>query len=344
MPESKPVYIYRLVDPETNETRYIGKTVQPEKRLWFHLFHAKHGKDSHKDRWIRQLLAKDVEPLFEVIEVCDQAIWQERERFWIAYHKENGSPLTNTSAGGQAIDCPRTDEWRKRISEALKGRKKSPQQVEQMREMGKRKWKDTCSHGHKRTPENTTYIIRDGHELRICKACQRISQERMRRNRGIPRKGENPVREFCKQGHALSGDNLRLLRRVRNGHEYIERICRTCVRERNRECKYRRIKRHRIELDARLCRLCKNSLPEGAASSRLYCDACAEKRRQETHADAVKRFCDRKHAERMAKGCIDCGGELPSQKARYCATCREKHRRINEANYSRKCSERMRVS
>jgi hypothetical protein len=39
----------------------------------------------------------------------------------------------------------------------------------------------------------------------------------------------------CLKGHKLSGNNLRIRRRLRSGGEYNERVCLTCKRERDNE-------------------------------------------------------------------------------------------------------------
>jgi hypothetical protein len=50
--------------------------------------------------WIRSLLALGLVPETRTIEEVSQAIWEERERFWIAHWRGINPGLLNVSAGG----------------------------------------------------------------------------------------------------------------------------------------------------------------------------------------------------------------------------------------------------
>lgn len=118
------VKIYVLIDPRTNEYRYIGKTVVSLKeRLRGHFSQSmRTKKPGHKENWIRGLLAKNVKPVIKVIEVCSEENWQDRERYWIAFGKKEGWPITNLSPGGDGWHGPRhNDEFKKELSEKMKG-------------------------------------------------------------------------------------------------------------------------------------------------------------------------------------------------------------------------------
>ncbi len=57
------VNIYVLIDPRTNEIRYVGKTSQPlSGRLSSHRFDAKNST-SHRARWIAKLIRLGYNPL-----------------------------------------------------------------------------------------------------------------------------------------------------------------------------------------------------------------------------------------------------------------------------------------
>lgn len=165
-----------------------------------------------------------------VIEWCEAAHWEERERFWIS-RMRSLTRLTNISDGGQAVNAERTEEWRNNISKALKGRVISVETRERLRQANLGKRRTHCKHGHPFTTENT---ITDKDGWHKCRECQRIDQTKRRRELGIP---ERSLAEYCERGHPLSGDNLRIMTRS-NGR--VERICRECVRIRNREAKRRK--------------------------------------------------------------------------------------------------------
>jgi hypothetical protein len=91
-------FIYSLTDPITYQIRYVGKTVNLEKRLYNHINHAKTMKyKRHVYYWINSLLKKGKLPIMNVLEECD-INWQEREKYWIEQYKEN---LCNHTLGGE---------------------------------------------------------------------------------------------------------------------------------------------------------------------------------------------------------------------------------------------------
>lgn len=234
----KATYIYGLVDPRTEQIRYIGKTIDPKRRLYQHIRRAKRNMRSytHKTRWLRQLFSENVEPKMIILEECVSSKWEEREMHWIATLDN----LVNIASGGQGIDVPRTPEWCKRISESNKGRVVSKECREKLRQanLGKRKGYFKC--GHSYTPKNTW---EDRNGWRCCWKCKRESVrkslERRRRKQGIkPRSSTH-----CKRGHLLSGENLKMRKRVANGKTYYCRECRECIRIRNREYKKRKRRR-----------------------------------------------------------------------------------------------------
>lgn len=169
----KTVYIYSLSDPNTNEIRYIGKTVDPFYRFWNHIHEARHNKrakNEQKLEWIRGLLANGLRPILSIIEEIPTEIWEEREMYWIAKYKEEGSSLLNVTKGGRngvvSKECraalakckdrgrPKgwhhtdearakikakralqviTEEHRHNISIAIKGKKRSEEQKQKVR-------------------------------------------------------------------------------------------------------------------------------------------------------------------------------------------------------------------
>jgi hypothetical protein len=233
-------YIYSLTDPRTSMVRYIGKTVQPEKRLYLHVWHATHDGDTYRDRWIRQLVAEGRTPVFAIVEEVTRETWEERERFWIAHFRAlNADKLTNTADGGEGVNAPRTEIWRARIGDAHRGKKLSPQACANIRAASPHSKATHCAKGHEYTSENTRTTVK-GH--RACRTCAREKRiEYARRQGKKPREqfqAERKPAERCKRGHIMEGDNLRTMTRG----DYIERICRECVRIRNRAAKKRRRK------------------------------------------------------------------------------------------------------
>jgi predicted GIY-YIG superfamily endonuclease len=152
------VYIYALLD-EQGDPFYIGKSVNPKKRLYEHNARAKNGHKQYVYNKIRKLLRN---PEYELgFMVLDEALEEEiddKERYYIKKYKEDGYKLCNLSEGGegglnsetalkiaenrhQNGTSNHTEETKQKMSNASKGKPKSEQH------------KQALSVAWKRTPE-----------------------------------------------------------------------------------------------------------------------------------------------------------------------------------------------
>jgi len=122
--------IYALVDPRTNEIRYIGQTKQNlNRRLTRHIIDANR-KKTHKDCWIFNLKQKNVKPIIELIDEVNENDWSFWEQHYISLYKYWGFDLTNHTIGGEGK--PSYPAWNKgikqfedvklKISNTLKGK------------------------------------------------------------------------------------------------------------------------------------------------------------------------------------------------------------------------------
>ncbi len=116
---TETTFVYCLIDPRNGEIRYVGKADDPEARLRDHL---KDRRDFHRVRWIKSLVDEGIKPVLILLEQCSKQIWQERERYWIAFLRENGADLVNTTDGGEGI-TRHSPEVLAKISAAAKGNK-----------------------------------------------------------------------------------------------------------------------------------------------------------------------------------------------------------------------------
>lgn len=160
------VYIYALLDPNTDEVRYVGKTNDIERRYREHLNIKKHPKSNHKNCWVKSLMNQGLKPSIIVLEESTNNNWQEREKYWITVY----SNLTNGTTGGDGgfvmseeallkmkerntgINNPMwgkkwNEEQRKKLSEQRKGVPKTEE------------WKNKVSStlGHQCTVDGVTY-------------------------------------------------------------------------------------------------------------------------------------------------------------------------------------------
>lgn len=115
-------YIYYLIDPITKEIRYVGKTEDPWKRLDDHINHDWKYTFSKRTCWIIHLLKQNLCPIMVVIDQCSLNVWQQEEVYWIAYFKEIGCDLLNSTSGGDGL-CNPSQEVRDKISFGNKGEK-----------------------------------------------------------------------------------------------------------------------------------------------------------------------------------------------------------------------------
>lgn len=119
--------IYALIDPRDGAIRYVGKTHRSaRRRLQRHLAPSYLRGETHKERWIRVLLAIGLEPRIETMEACcsagELAI---AERRHIGRLRAAGANLTNATDGGDGGSGPHTAASKDRIRRALTGKAKS---------------------------------------------------------------------------------------------------------------------------------------------------------------------------------------------------------------------------
>ena len=93
--------IYGLVDPITNEIRYVGKSCKGLERPKEHMWPFSLKNKSKKNSWIKKLMAVGLKPSIVVIETCGlQESLDEREIYWISFYRKINKNLTNMTDGG----------------------------------------------------------------------------------------------------------------------------------------------------------------------------------------------------------------------------------------------------
>lgn len=91
--------IYVLIDPETQQVRYVGKANNISQRYKAHLNRARKHQ-THKLNWIKSLKNKGLKPIIEVIDVVPIDDWIFWETYWISQFKSWGFNLINYTDGG----------------------------------------------------------------------------------------------------------------------------------------------------------------------------------------------------------------------------------------------------
>ncbi len=138
--------IYALIDPLTNDVRYIGKT---HNELYKRLSgHYKDKRKTYKTHWIASLKDKGLKPSIIIIEECTLENWEKREKYWIDYYRKLDCGLTNWLEGGQGLPI---------------GYKHTPEAKEKIRIAAKRdnagKFKKGRPHDPKQSEGNWKHIL-----------------------------------------------------------------------------------------------------------------------------------------------------------------------------------------
>ena len=131
------VFIYSLIDPFSQEVRYVGKSNKPKTRFATHIKNAKTSKrKTHCYAWINSLLKLNVLPILEILEEVDIKSWEEKEIFWISQFDN----LTNMIDGGKysPMEHPECIE---KMRKSLTGKKHSVERVKATTERTKLMWK-----------------------------------------------------------------------------------------------------------------------------------------------------------------------------------------------------------
>ncbi len=124
------VYIYYLEDPRESKRGYVGKTSKnPKIRLSEHLTEARLSNGlSNKQEWLLELIELGLSPILNILEKVE-VNWQERERYWISYLREEECyTLFNVLSGGEGRNWDEiTEEARRRRSEITRDRYRDPE-------------------------------------------------------------------------------------------------------------------------------------------------------------------------------------------------------------------------
>ena len=177
-------FLYKLVDPITEEIKYIGYTKRPKVRLWEHIRDAKRGLKTYKCDWIRSLIIKNQKPIIEIISSFEyqDEVTKEEIRL-IKELKESGYKLTNLTEGGdgqRGIKLKKnhtlinwnkgrkmSDCSKKKLSDSKKGVKFTEEHKEKLSQskMGKKRSKESIENQIKTKSEPIKVVTPTGEEI-----------------------------------------------------------------------------------------------------------------------------------------------------------------------------------
>ena len=114
------ILIYLLIDPLTDEIKYVGKTKDINIRMTNHMCPSQLKAKTHKNHWLKKIAVQNMKPVVLIIdEAHDVNTANTLESYWIEQFRIWGIKLTNGTPGGDGA--------------TLTGRKRSPETIEKVR-------------------------------------------------------------------------------------------------------------------------------------------------------------------------------------------------------------------
>lgn len=106
MPSSGTVAIYVLIDPRDMTVRYVGRSMNPKARLYFHVSKVGVGRPSSRSitLWTGELRGLGLRPSLVMIECCTRRSYPAAERGWIAYYRRRGHLYNRKDGDRWSID------------------------------------------------------------------------------------------------------------------------------------------------------------------------------------------------------------------------------------------------
>lgn len=169
-------YIYTLDCPITGIPKYVGKTINKNRRLASHL---RTKENTKKWAWIVNLKNKGLKPIFTIIDEVENN-WEFWENWYIDYYRFLGFNLKNHKGGGiggrlsaetrekiskKLTGIKRSDEFKIKLSVISKGRIPANKGIP----MGKEEWEKRGFNRKGTIPHNKGVAVSEEMKLRIKK-------------------------------------------------------------------------------------------------------------------------------------------------------------------------------
>lgn len=117
-----PEFIYALIDPNTDDVRYVGRSQTPKLRLQAHL-RSGNKNVTERERWLHSLKLQNQSPKMVILQQCTSSYHAKQvEAQWIEHYWNRGASLTNivNPSGTQCIPRSKWNENRDAINNHLK--------------------------------------------------------------------------------------------------------------------------------------------------------------------------------------------------------------------------------
>lgn len=169
----KAIFIYALIDPETKDIRYVGKSIRPRERLTNHLNER---SQCYRTHWLQSLRRRNLRPILRLLDILPlSGNWQAAERDWIARARESW-PLVNSTDGGDGVpNLP--PESRERIRKAWVGRKHRPETIAKLIESRRHRAPHSEETRAKMREKMLGRYFSPEHRVRISESTRKLTEE-----------------------------------------------------------------------------------------------------------------------------------------------------------------------
>lgn len=96
-------FVYHLIDPRTNEIKYVGITNNPKRRYLQHLTPSNLKIKTKKNSWIKSLLKINLKPSITIKYFCNKEDAFDNEKAEIKRLRDIGVDLKNSTDGGDCV-------------------------------------------------------------------------------------------------------------------------------------------------------------------------------------------------------------------------------------------------
>jgi hypothetical protein len=212
-------FIYVLIDPVSNDVRYVGKSNNPNRRLMVHCWHEMDCRATHKSRWIAILKKNDMYPILYVIDSCKED-WKVKEKYWVDYFLSKGAPLTNIASGGNGGPIAVGDDVREKMRIANIGKHHTEDACQRISE-SRKGMKFPEIHKERLSAKKTEYFKDPANRARLSRYWAVITDEQAREIYRLANEGRVTQREIGKQFGIPASSVSEIKYKKRYAHAFI---------------------------------------------------------------------------------------------------------------------------
>lgn len=136
--EAANCFVYTITDPRDNLVKYVGITTNPKNRFCKHKSDKQSKEGIVKRNWLLKLHKLGLEPIIDIIDKGTIDYCMKAETGYIKLFLACGANLKNRAANG--FLHKHTEETKQKLSLANKGKKRTPEQIEELKKRPNQKY------------------------------------------------------------------------------------------------------------------------------------------------------------------------------------------------------------